>query len=483
MTDFEPVIGLEIHLQLKTKTKLFCRCPVQFAAPPNSLVCPVCLGYPGALPVPNRNAVRLALLCAHALKSRINSVSLFDRKNYFYPDLPKGYQITQHYRPLAENGYFTFESDSKECTVRIRRIQIEEDSGKIIYREDTGETLVDMNRCGVPLVEIITEPDIRSPKDARLFLEQLRRLFTYIAVSDCDMEKGQLRCDVNISVRPTGSDQLRTRTEIKNLNSFSQVEEALELEFRRQCEIYRAGDVVTQQTLDYDPKSHRIIVQRRKEFAHDYRYFPEPDLPPLVLEESFIDQIKEELPELPLSRQRRFINEFGLREYDARILTSTKELADYFEEAAESAPPKPLANWLITDMLRLANEEGCSVWELGIPPGEFAAIVRMVEKGRLTNIAAKQALRHMAKHGSSADQTVLELGLKRSSNIAEIERLAYRVMEENPKAVADYLRGKDGAIKHLMGCVMRASGGRADPKTAINILRKLLDAKKNAGKD
>jgi len=480
MGGFEPVIGLEIHLQLKTRTKLFCRCPVRFAAAPNSCVCPVCLGYPGALPVPSREAVRLAVLCAHALKCRVNPISTFDRKNYFYPDLPKGYQITQHYRPLAQDGEFEFEFDSRIRRVRITRIQLEEDSGKIIYRDDTGEALVDMNRCGVPLVEIITAPDMKSPKEARAFLEQLRRLFTYIGVSDCDMEKGQLRCDVNISVRPKGSEQLGTRTEIKNLNSFSQIEEALTLEFERQCTILKAGGSVEQQTLDYDPKARRIIVQRRKEFAHDYRYFPEPDLPPLVLEREWIEHLREDLPELPLARQRRFMRQLGLREYDARILTSKKEIADYFEAAAHHAPPKPLANWLITDLLRLANERNCSVWDLKIPPGQFAQVVKMVEDGRLTNLGAKKALRHMADTGCDAGVAVEQLCLERKTDADEIERLAKKVLEENPKPVEDYMRGKEGALKYLMGSLMRASRGRADPKTAIQTLKRLLDAMKDA---
>jgi len=483
MSELEAVIGLEVHLQLKTRTKLFCRCPVEFAAPPNSRVCPVCLGYPGSLPVPSREAVRLALICAHALNCRVNLTSSFDRKNYFYPDLPKGYQITQHYTPLAEEGYFEFEFGGGARRVRIQRIQLEEDSGKIIYRDDTGEVLVDMNRCGVPLVEIITEPDIGSPGEARAFLEQLRRLFTYIGVSDCDMEKGQLRCDVNLSVRPKGSDILGVRTEIKNLNSFSQVEEALSLEFERQVGIVGSGGRIEQQTLDYDPKERRIIVQRRKEFAHDYRYFPEPDLPPLVLERQWVESLKEELPELPLARQRRFISRFGLRLCDAAILTSKRGLADYFEAALGEATPKAVANWLITDLTRLANERGKEVWELGVAAEDFGKLVALYENGDLTNLAAKQALRHMVEKGCGAEEAVRVLGVGRRSDVVEIEALARRVVEENPKAVVDYIRGKDGALKFLMGSLMRASRGSADPKIAIQTLKKILDAKKDACQD
>ncbi|MCX7704433.1 MAG: Asp-tRNA(Asn)/Glu-tRNA(Gln) amidotransferase subunit GatB, partial [Planctomycetota bacterium] len=356
MKDVEPVIGLEVHLQLKTNTKLFCGCPVSFAASPNTLACPVCLGLPGSLPVVNQRAVELSLKLALALKCNVNRLSSFDRKNYFYPDLPKGYQITQHYTPIASDGFIEINSSGNRTKkVRVLRLHLEEDAGKIIYAEKTGYVLVDFNRCGVPLVELVSATDISSPQEAYDYLVEVRRIARYLEISDADMEKGQLRCDVNISLRPKGGSSFGTRTEIKNLNSFAAVRDALEAEIERQKEILFSGGRIEQETLYYDAESGKLFVQRSKEESHDYRYFPEPDLPPLFVSDEMLKKASFEVVELPMERERRLMKQYGLPPQKVAVLCSRKALADYFEECVKEPSPQLLADWLITETLRVVN--------------------------------------------------------------------------------------------------------------------------------
>jgi aspartyl-tRNA(Asn)/glutamyl-tRNA(Gln) amidotransferase subunit B len=464
--ELETVIGLEIHTQLKAKTKLFCGCRAdQWEAPPNSRTCPVCLGMPGALPVLNRRAVELAIMAALALHCRVLERSLFARKNYFYPDLPKGYQISQYDEPLASGGRVEFSNK----TIAIRRVHLEEDAAKLVHTED-GRSLIDFNRSGVPLIEIVTEPELGSPREARELLQAVRQILRYIGASNCDMERGGLRCDANISLRRDGREG--TRTEIKNLNSFRALEEALAFEESRQREILFSGEEVEQQTLDWDAASGRAIPIRTKEESEDYRYFPEPDLAPLIVKQDWVDELGEALPELPAERRRRWREQYGLPEYDIAILTEEREVADYFEEAVRLFPqPKEVSNWMMSELLRLAKEG-----RIRIKPAEFAQVLRLVEEGKVNRNAGKELLAQACKTGRSPEELLSERDLLKISDEGELSAAAAAVLAENPQAVADYRAGKEQALGFLLGQLMKKTKGKADPKLARRILVDRLKA-------
>ncbi len=463
----EPVIGLEIHVQLLTRTKLFCPCRADyFAAPPNSLTCPVCLGLPGALPVLNKKAVELALRVALALGSQVQRVSQFDRKNYFYPDLPKGYQITQRDAPLAWGGSLTFKVDGEPRTVRIRELHIEEDAGKLIHTE--AGTLIDFNRCGVPLVEIVTEPDLRSPREAREFLRALRTLLRHLRVSNADMEKGELRCDANVSLAREG--KLGTKTEIKNLNSFRAVERALAAALEYQKERLGRGDTVQQVTFGWDEGRNELVIQRTKEEAHDYRYFPDPDLVPLVVLPEWLERIRAEMPELPWERALRWQREYGVPEREAEALLSDPVKADYFEEVAKAVPnPKAAVGWVLSELWPYWTDE-----EPPVPAEDLALLIRKVEEGSLPRPKAKEFLEIAAIGKGRIPELIqtAETAVLREEDA--LWAIARETLESHPQAVADFRAGKTQALGFLVGQAMKRSQGRADPKRLAQILLELL---------
>lgn len=462
---YKPVIGLEVHVELLTKAKLFCTCPTRFGAEPNTQVCPICLGLPGSLPVLNPQAVQQAVTAALALNCRINERSIFARKHYFYPDLPKGYQITQYSWPLAETGSV----DLGQTKVDITRLHLEEDSGKLVHAP--GETLVDYNRSGIALAEIVTSPCLESSSQARLFLEALKQILEYAGVSDCRMEEGSLRCDVNISLQPVREDVLGTRTEIKNLNSFGAVEQALDHEIHRQRQLLEAGGKVLQETLRWDEERSQTIPMRSKEETMDYRYLPEPDLLPLLLETSFMSRVARDLPELPRARRLRLIEEYGVSEYDATVLTRTRIMADWFEEVVTAgAAPLEAAHWLTGELARLLKSEAKELPELPFAPGALARLLKLQEEGKISGSAAKDVLRDMFKQGESPDAIIASLDLAQISDESELAVLARKVVADNPASAADYRAGKEKALGHLMGKAMALSRGRANPE----LVRKLL---------
>lgn len=460
---YDIVIGLEVHVELQTQTKLFCRCSTRFGAPPNSQVCPICLGLPGALPVLNGEAVEQALKAARALNCRINRVSIFARKHYFYPDLPKGYQITQA-RPLAEKGSV----DIGGAQIAIARLHIEEDAGKSIHTQE--HTLVDYNRSGVPLAEIVTEPCIKTPAQAREFLEALKLIMEYAGISDCKMEEGSLRCDANISLRGPGS--TGAPTEIKNLNSFRALERALDYEARRQSELLEQGGVVTAQTLRWDEAANRTIPMRSKEQAAGYRYLPEPDLPHLVLDEAAIERAAN-LPELPLARKARFVRDYALPEADADILIRSRDLADWFEATVTAgAEPRPAANWLLGEVARLLKGTGLD--QVPFTPNELARLVNLAERGAISGTSAKEVLAIMFARGGDPDQIVRSLGLAQISGREELAELASQAVAANPDAVRDYRAGKERALKFLLGQAMKLSQGKANPRVLRELVLKAM---------
>lgn len=468
--EFEPVIGLEIHVQMDTKTKMFCSCPVEFGAEPNSNVCPVCLGLPGSLPVINRRAVEFAIRAGLALNCQINTKSIFARKNYFYPDLPKGYQISQYEEPIAVNGWL--EVGGKR--IRIRRLHIEEDAGKNIH--EGSKTLVDLNRAGTPLMEIVTEPDIDSPQLAREFLEKLRNIMRYTGVSRADMEKGQLRCDINLSIRPKGSKELGTRVEIKNVNSFRFVQKAIEAEMERQIKLVLSGQKVVQETRTFDPSTALTHPMRSKEEAEDYRYFPDPDLLPLVVPVEWIEEIRRTMPELPEERFQRFVKDYSLDEYSARVLTDNKELGDFFEEALKhySQEPKLVANWLLNDLLGNLSEVGKDIEDSPVSPKGLAELVRLIKEGVLSSKLAKEVLKEMVATGKDPNEVVEEKGLKQVSDEGQIRAFIEEVLKENPKEVERYRSGEEKVFGFLVGQVMKKAKGKANPQVVNKLLREML---------
>jgi len=468
--EFEPVIGLEIHVQMDTKTKLFCSCPVEFGAEPNSNVCPVCLGLPGSLPVINKRAVEFAIKAGLALNCKINTRSVFARKNYFYPDLPKGYQISQYEEPIAVNGWL--EVGGKR--VRIRRLHIEEDAGKNIH--EGSKTFVDLNRAGTPLMEIVTEPDIDSPQMAREFLEKLRNIMRYTGVSRADMEKGQLRCDINISIRPKGSKELGTRVEIKNVNSFRFVQKAIESEMERQIKLLLSGEKIVQETRTFDPSTGLTHTMRTKEEAEDYRYFPEPDLLPLLIPPQWLEEIKANMPELPEERYERFMKNYALDQYSAKVLTDNKELGDFFEESLRyyGQDPKLTANWLLNDLLGNLSESGKDIESSPVSPQSLAELVKLIKENVLSSKLAKEVIKEMTATGKSPSQIVEEKGLKQVSDEGQIRSMIEEVLKENSKEVERFKAGEEKVFGFLVGQVMKKAKGKANPQLVNRILKEML---------
>lgn len=473
---FEPVIGIEVHAQLKTESKMFCSCSTNFDASPNSNTCPICLGFPGALPVLNKKALEYGIKTALAFNCDITECSRFDRKNYFYPDIPKNYQITQDAFPVGLNGYVDIPLDNDVRRIRIKRVHLEEDAGKSIHEggtiTDAAFSLEDYNRAGVPLLEIVSEPDIRSPREAYEYLCMLRRTLLYLGVSDCKMEEGSLRCDVNISIRPKGADKFWTQVELKNLNSFRAVERSLDYEVRRQSQVVAAGEEVIRETRHWDEAGQATVSMRRKETAEDYRYFPEPDLPPLNITGSRVEEIKATLPELPGARRERFMRDYELPEYDASLLTDTQELADYFEEAVrEYGQAKTVSNWVMGEFSRLMNATGIGIESVKVAPSDLAAMLKMIDKGTISGKIAKTVFEEMFTEGKSPEVIVKEKGLVQIADEEELIRIVDRVIEENGE-VADQVRaGKDKAIGFLVGQVMKMTKGRANPQMVNELLR------------
>lgn len=467
--DYEIVIGLEVHVQLKTESKLFCGCSTRFGAPPNSQVCPVCLGFPGVLPVINERALTFAALAGLMLGSEISTASKFDRKNYFYPDLPKAYQISQYDMPLCRGGSLRIVTGNAVKTVRLHRIHLEEDAGKLVHFDrDSG---VDYNRAGVPLIEIVSEPDLRAPQEAYEYLKALKRILEYLDISDCNMEEGSLRCDANISLRPAGEQELGTKTEIKNLNSFRNVEKALQYEAQRQKAVLDQAGRIVQETRLWDADEEVTRPMRSKEEAHDYRYFPEPDLVPVALSQDEIFRLQAGLPELPQVRSERFISAFGLSEYDADVLTAKRSTADFFEESARlCASPKAAANWIMGDLSRDLKLKNLDIRSSPVTPENLAGLIQLIEKGTISGKMAKEVFLEMFSTRSTAHQIVQSRALSQLSDPSQIQDVVRKVIERNSNTVKDYFSGKKNAIVFLVGQVMKETQGRANPKMVNEML-------------
>ena len=483
--EFEPVIGLEVHAELKTRSKMFCSCAVEDStlAAPNIAVCPVCSGMPGTLPVVNRKAVEIAVRVALALECTVNRTSIFARKNYFYPDLPKGYQISQYEEPLAVNGRLAIQTSEGEQVIRIRRVHLEEDTGKLTHVERDGVSfsLVDLNRAGVPLLEIVSEPDLHSAEAAHAYGEALRAVLRYLDANSGDMEKGVIRFEANISVRPKGTTGLGTRTEVKNLNSFRAMDRAIAYEIERQSHVLSSGGTVDQETLGWSEARGETYSQRSKEDAHDYRYFPEPDLPPLIVENEWVARLSAGLPELPHARLVRFMRQYGLNDYNALRLTEDQALADYFEKAVASKSsdvvgldPKLVANWIIGDLFSLMNQAGISIDQLKVAPGALAGLVKMVSDGQINQSSAREVLSEMFSSGRAAADIVQARGLTQVSDESFISDLVRQALSENPKEVASYKAGKVGIANFLFGQVMKKAAGKANPQVVRAELERQL---------
>src|SRR5438105_1612706 len=477
---YEPVIGLEVHVQLLTVTKIFCSCSTRFGEPPNTNVCPVCLGLPGALPVLNRKAVEFAVLAAMALNSRVNETSIFARKNYFYLDLPKGYQISQYDRPLAEHGWIEIDSKAGAKKIGITRLHLEEDAGKSRnegFPDAAEKTAIDLNRSGVPLIEIVSEPDISSPDEAYDYLTRLKEIILYTGVSDCNMEEGSLRCDANVSVRPRGQKQFGTKTEVKNVNSFRFIRQALEYEIERQIDVLEAGGMISQETRLYNANQGKTYAMRSKEQAHDYRYFPEPDLLPLVVDEKWKAQIAERLPELPEARRARMVREYGITEYDAGVLTATKNLADQFEEAAAAAKnPKRVANLVQSELLGRLKAKGLEIEQSPISMKGVAESADLVESGAISGKILKDLYDLAFERGVDFPEIYEKEKPQQITDTAAIEKLIDEVIADNPKQIEQYRAGKKTVAGFLVGQVMKASKGQANPALVNALLEKKLES-------
>jgi len=475
MSNFETVIGLEVHLQLSTKTKIFCSCANQYGCLPNTNVCPVCLGLPGALPVLNHQALLYGIKVGLALNAEINSFIKFDRKNYYYPDSPKGYQISQFDFPVAKNGFLKIKSGAQEKRIGITRAHLEEDAGKLVHDNSGSCSLVDFNRTGTPLIEIVTEPDIRSPQEAYDYLNTLKLTLQYLGVSDCDMEKGSLRCDANVSIRPMGQTTLGTKTELKNMNSFRAVKTALEYEVRRHEQVILAGGKIVQETLLWNDEKAVTITMRSKEQAHDYRYFPDPDLVPFTIDYKVIDGVRAELPELPQAKFLRFLSQHGLLEYDANILVADADMADFFEAALKEYPhAKKIANWLGGPVLMELNNRKMNIVELKLSPKDLITLIAKVEDGVVSNLVGKEVLTAMLDEGKSADEIIKEKGLAQVSDDAALLIIIDEVIAQNPSVVEQIKLGKPNAAGFLVGQAMKKSGGRANPKKLNELITRRI---------
>ena len=478
---YEAVIGLEVHTELKTKTKIFCGCSTAFGAEPNTHVCPVCLGLPGCLPVLNKEVVHYAIKVGLALHCDILLHNKFDRKNYYYPDLPKNFQTSQFDMPICLNGYVDIEVNGEQRRIRLTRIHMEEDAGKLVHSGATINTSessnVDYNRTGVPLLEIVSEPDIRSGEEARAYLEKLRSVIQYLEVSDCRLEEGSMRCDANISVRPVGSDKLGTKAEIKNINSLTGVQKGIEYEAVRQARVLEEGGTIVQETRGWDEAKGVTFSQRVKEGSDDYRYFPEPDLIPLDISQEWIEEVRRELPEMPDSRKRRFVTDLTLPEYDADLLTLEKGTADYFEAAvAAGADAKLVSNWMLGDLAKLRNEGGVPIEQSPIPPGNLAELIILINKGTISGKIAKKVLTEMWQSGKKAAVVVEEQGLVQISDTGALEEIITKIVAANPQSAADYKAGKKKAVGLLVRQAMKATKGRANPAAVNELLIKALEA-------
>ena len=487
VNEYEPVIGLEIHAELQTASKMFCACPVvdPTEAAANSAVCEVCAGMPGVLPVVNQKAVEFAIRVALALNCQVSETSIFARKNYFYPDLPKGFQISQYEQPLARNGYLPVQTPAGEKNIRIRRVHLEEDTGKLTHVSQNGEaySLVDLNRAGVPLLEIVTEPDMHSPEEVRAYAEALRSLLRYLEVNSGDMQKGVMRIEPNISVRRRGSDVLGTRVEIKNLNSFRALERGTAFEIERQIGLLESGQPVQQQTVGWDDVREVTFTQRVKETEDDYRYFPDPDLPPLVVEAVWVDEIRRSLPELPFARLRRFQEQYGLPAEDASVLVAERLVADYFEttvQAAAGVAPRVTANWISGALFGLMNESGQSIDQVRVYPQALGDLLRLVHEGVVNQNTGKIVLAEMFASGKPAGEIIAARGLGQISDSTAIRGMVQRVLAENPDQVAEFLTGKDGLFNWLFGQVMRQARGQANPQMLREELAAQLEALKKS---
>lgn len=473
---YEAVIGLEVHAQLKTNTKLFCSCSTKFGMPPNTNVCPICLGHPGVLPVTNKKVIEFAVLLGLATNCSINRKSIFARKNYFYPDLPKGYQISQLEKPICEFGLLNvLPKDGKEIKIGITRIHMEEDAGKSIH--DQGfSTLVDVNRCGVPLLEIVSEPDIRTAEEAVLYLTKLRQIVTYLNICDGNMEEGSLRCDANVSVRLKGTKELGTKTEIKNMNSFKNVEKAINFEIERQIEIIEDGGRIIQQTLLWNADKNFAAPMRSKEESHDYRYFPDPDLVPIILDDSYINSLKLQLPTLPDERKKLFIDSYNLPVYDSEVLTNEKQFADYYEAAAKHCSDyKALSNYMMGDIFKYLNENKINISEFNLSAINLAKLVNLVNKGTISSKIAKDIFGDLVKENIDPEEYVKSKNLIQISDTSEIEKIIDDVIDQNKTEVEKYLAGKQSVIGFFVGQIMKISKGKANPQLVNKILKEKLD--------
>ncbi|MQL52009.1 Asp-tRNA(Asn)/Glu-tRNA(Gln) amidotransferase subunit GatB [Desulfofundulus thermobenzoicus] len=475
---YETIIGLEVHVELKTRTKIFCPSSTEFGGDPNSHVCPVCLGLPGVLPVLNKKVLEYAIRAALALNCEIAEYSKFDRKNYYYPDLPKNYQISQYDLPLARNGHLDIEVDGRTKRIGITRVHMEEDAGKLVHQGTIATTpysLVDYNRTGVPLIEIVSEPDMRSPEEARAYLEKLKAIIQYTGVSDCRMEEGSLRCDANVSVRPAGSTAFGTKTEIKNMNSFKALQRALAYEVERQIAVLEEGGRIIQETRTWDENKGVTLSMRSKEEAHDYRYFPEPDLVPLVIDRRWVEEIKKSLPELPDQRRNRYIKRYDLPPYDASVLTASREMADYFEECVALYPnAKAVSNWMMGDLSRLLNAHSMEITECRISPRQFTGMLKLMDRGTISGKIAKTVFEEMFATGKDPEQIVQEKGLVQITDEGAIAAIVEEVLANNPGVVEDYRKGKDKALGFLVGQVMKATRGKANPELVNRLLKERL---------
>jgi len=475
---YETVIGLEVHVQLLTQSKIFCACSTRFGAPPNSNTCPVCLGLPGALPVLNRDAVTMAIKAALGLNCTVNPYSRFARKNYFYPDLPKGYQISQYDQPLAEHGLLEIEVDGVRKQIGVTRVHLEEDAGKSLHEgfaDSDRVSYIDLNRSGVPLIEIVSEPDLRSPEEAHAYLTHLKTIMLYLEVSDCNMEEGSLRCDANVSVRPRGAEKFGTKTEVKNVNSFRFIQRALAYEIDRQIEIVESGGLVQQETRLWDSREQRTYGMRTKEHAHDYRYFPEPDLPPLVVPDAWLEEVRRSLPELPQPKQDRLIRECRLPGQDAALLVTSRAQADYFEEVASlSGEAKVAANWILNDLPFALDQHGKAFSKDAVPAAHLAELITLIGKGTITGKIGKDVLGEMVLTGKRASAVIAEKGLAQISDPEAIARAAREVIAANPKQVEQYRSGKTATLGWFVGQVMKATRGQANAQVVQEVLKREL---------